>query len=275
MTSTTQEAITEPPDSAGKVTAADIREHLKVRFAWPDHVIFFEVDDGHGDRRADAVAVGMFKSRGQLVHGIEIKVSRGDWLQELKRGSKAEAVWRYCDRWWVAAPVGVVKKEELPEGWGLLLPRGSSMRAAVQASKLNPGPLDREFVASVLRRTGDRWDPKLYESAAYTKGIAYGKATAERNAKYEAESHRRLQKTVAEFEKKSGVNITHAWDAGQIGEIVALLLHRDPKYLQQRLEGELEAFREQAERISAALAKLKELRAVTPELKTQDERRAP
>lgn len=73
-------------------------------------------------RTADAVVMGLWPSRGLTLEGIEIKVSRSDWLRELSNPSKADVIFRYCDKWYVACPVGVVdlKKDAFPETWGLL-----------------------------------------------------------------------------------------------------------------------------------------------------------
>jgi len=75
-----------------------------------------------------------------LRHGHEVKVSRSDWLTELKDPSKAEAWKRYCDRWWLVAPKGVVR-DDLPEDWGLITTTKTGLRVAVQAPVLDPEPL--------------------------------------------------------------------------------------------------------------------------------------
>ncbi len=50
-------------------------------------------------RAADAVAMDLWPSKGLEIHGHEVKVSRSDWLSELKQPEKCEPVKRYCDRW--------------------------------------------------------------------------------------------------------------------------------------------------------------------------------
>jgi hypothetical protein len=47
--------------------------------------------------------MSLWPSRGIELHGIEIKVSRNDWLKELGDPAKADEIARFCDRWWVAA----------------------------------------------------------------------------------------------------------------------------------------------------------------------------
>lgn len=77
----------------------------------------------------------------RALHGHEVKVSRGDWLRELQDPSKAAAWSRYCDRWWLVAPSGVARPDELPAGWGLMEVAGSGLRVTVQAPRLDPEPM--------------------------------------------------------------------------------------------------------------------------------------
>jgi hypothetical protein len=105
-----------------------------------------------GGRFADAIAVNLWASRGYVVHGFEVKVSRSDWLRELKQPEKAEPIFRYCDRWFLVAERDVVKPGELPATWGHLERRGGALHVVVAAPKLEPVPLTREFFASMMRR---------------------------------------------------------------------------------------------------------------------------
>lgn len=138
------------------VTAADIRVALRERFPDESHALLFEVANGTGARAkryADAVAMGLWPSHGLEINGIEIKISRSDWKRELKDHRKADEIARYCHRWWVAAPKGVVPVDELPTPWGLLeLQDNGKLRQRVAAPKQEPVTPDRSFVASMLRR---------------------------------------------------------------------------------------------------------------------------
>lgn len=138
------------------------------RYACAEHV-----KDGAGfshRRIADFIAVDCWPTGGIELHGHEVKVSRSDWLHELKRPEKAEAFKRYMDRWWLVVPdAAIVKPGELPVGWGLLvLSRRSHqgswpnyhqrrieecLRAKVQAPRLTPEPLPREMLATLARST--------------------------------------------------------------------------------------------------------------------------
>lgn len=141
--------------SEGRVLSLLEARHPPGAWAFFRHVRsgtgWFKFDEN--ERYADAVALGLWPSRGLELHGFEVKVSRSDWLRELRQPDKATAVSRYCDRWWVVAPDGVVQFAELPPSWGLMVVRESNteLRVAKPAPACETKPLDRAFVASLVR----------------------------------------------------------------------------------------------------------------------------
>jgi hypothetical protein len=135
-------------------------------------------------RTADAVAMSVWPSRGLLLHGFEIKVSRADWLRELKNPAKAESFCALVDRWWVVtATADIVGPGELPAGWGLLVARGrSGLRCVTEAKQIGEPelPIDRSFLAALLRacaKTVEKTPGEILEAAAA------GRAEAERTWK--------------------------------------------------------------------------------------------
>ena len=107
---------------------------------------------------ADVVAMNTWPSRGLAVHGIEVKVSRSDWLRELKDPAKSASVQRFCDRWWLAAGDDkVAKMEEVPEAWGLLVLRGKALVQVKEALPMPAEPLTRGFAATLLRNATTTW----------------------------------------------------------------------------------------------------------------------
>lgn len=147
-------------------TEAEVYGALKKRFRAPTYAILPGVADATGAnqrRTIDAIVMGLWPSRGLAVHGIEIKTRRGDWLRELKSPEKQETIARFCDRFWLA--VGdkeVIQDGELPDSWGLLVPHGKGLRAAVDAPPREAQPLTRGFVAAILRRAHEaQTDPDV------------------------------------------------------------------------------------------------------------------
>lgn len=94
---------------------------------------------GTGSRRADALYAGFTSASGRILVGHELKVSRSDWRHELDQLDKADTWADACHAWYVVAPsTEIVPPEELPDGWGLMLPprssRGKRMRIEVKAA---------------------------------------------------------------------------------------------------------------------------------------------
>ncbi len=76
--------------------------------------------------------------------GYEIKVSRSDFLQD----SKLESYMQYCHQFYIVAPSGIVSKEELPEGAGLMVP---SKNATKLFTKVKATYRDIEWPLDLLR----------------------------------------------------------------------------------------------------------------------------
>lgn len=132
---------------------------------------------GQSGRRADAVHIGLWHSRGAgIVEVCELKVSRADWLKELKEPKKAEAWWPYCNIFWLVVPhEGIVRDGELPKGWGLMMPGTRGRRFKVLAkpeereAQITPGLLitllknTETTRTNSLRRLEQELRKKFYE----------------------------------------------------------------------------------------------------------------
>ncbi len=74
--------------------------------------------------RCDAIYVGFTSTSGRSMVGHEVKASRADWLHELAREGKADLWHDACHQWYVVAPsTSIVKPDELPMTWGLMVPK--------------------------------------------------------------------------------------------------------------------------------------------------------
>ena len=104
-------------------------------------------------RIADAIAVDCWTSKGMEIHGHEVKVSRSDWLAELRDPEKAEAFRPYVNRWWLVVPDLAIVRDDLPKGWGLMLAEGPTVRVVKPAPRLDPLPMSRPMLAALLRAT--------------------------------------------------------------------------------------------------------------------------
>lgn len=103
-------------------------EALRTHFVEGAVVLLPQVasETGSAPRRtADAIAMQLWPSRGLTIEGVEIKVSRSDLLREYAQPEKSDIIAQFCDKWWIAAPAGVVKKSDFEDGtfpktWGCI-----------------------------------------------------------------------------------------------------------------------------------------------------------
>lgn len=240
---------------------------LAVKYSPPEWACFPFVRNGTGytrptTRTADAVAMNMWPSRGFAIHGFEVKVSRGDWLLELRHPEKAEEVFTFCDRWWlVAADETIVQPGELPTNWGLILPRGKTgLTVKVEAQPLQPVPIDRPFLAAVLRRAQETVTPQAKLVEAYKNGLRQGEKRAKDRVQSDYDD---LRKMVEEFERASGVSLKDGWRSGQIGRAVKAVIDLPD------VESHMEHLLQQAKGI---VADMEETLKGTPERKSLRQR---
>jgi len=199
---------------------------LRDRYPAPEWILAFEVANGTGStarRSADAVAMNCYPSKGCELLGFEIKISRGDWLRELKASTKAVPVGKFCDRWYVVAPDGVVKREELPRGWGLITAMEKALRVVVQPpANEQVQDVNRSFMAAMLRRAGGPQEAAIrsIELRAEERGAARERSRIRDNDLGAAWENKflDLRRKVEEFEKASGLHIQFGWDLANHGE---------------------------------------------------------
>lgn len=212
------------------------------RFAAPEYATFFEVSSttGFGPvRRADAVAFGVWPSRGLHVSGFEFKVSRADWLRELRDPSKSDAVGKYCDFWWAVAPdTKVIPVEEVPPTWGLFTVRRDALHIVKQAPKRERAPLSAGFVAACLRKVPETHVPKVVvEREVAERAEALAKSTTlglQRELERLRATHKHLVDQVEAFEKASGVKVGDQWSFASTAETTGRAVAALSRMLQGR-----------------------------------------
>ncbi len=245
--------------------ARDVRLALRKKYDAPAWAIFEEVGNATGfgtSRHADAVAMSIWPSRGLEIVGFEIKCSRNDWMRELAQPEKADEILSYCDRWCVVASSDdIVRDGELPPTWGLLIATARGLVTKVVPPQLKPEPLDRSFLAAILRRAHES-AASLMESE-FNRGREQGIAEAPAREEMEDDrAERRLKELegrVASFQTASGVKIDD-WNAQNIGKAVAAVLshHQDSagllRDMKRRADGLVRTIEEEiaiAEQITA------------------------
>jgi len=239
-------------------TSDDLEQLLRNRFCSPEWAFIPQVRNGTGylktTRTADALAMGLWPSRGLHLHGFEIKVNRGDWIRELKNPEKAEELAQFCDFWWIVAPQDIIKPEEVPAIWGLMVPFGTTTKIIKQAQQLTPSPIDKLFFAALLRRAQEIVTPEAKIKASFEEGKKKSREDFKQEFEYATRDYRELQEAVQLFEKKSGVSIDK-WSCAEIGEAVRMVLNGEHLRIKSSLENLLEQSKKITERIEEELRK--------------------
>lgn len=160
---------------------------LAKEFRKPTYAILKQVPipvrrhDGWGEQRVDAIVVGAWESREAAILGFEIKASRSSWLSELKDPPKAEGAAVFCDAWYILADQDVVQAKELPQNWGLYVPKRGSLELVKPAKKIIPRELPREAIFSVLKEFMVQVNSTSVKTAfkrSYDLGYQAGKSEA-------------------------------------------------------------------------------------------------
>lgn len=217
-----------PEEAAPKITSGSIKVGIRASRG-AGYQTFFEVGNDTGtrvNRHADAVSIGIWPSTGHQIHGFEVKVSRADFLGEMKDPAKSQAIFRFCHRWSLATPPGLVKVDELPPNWGLVTWDGRGMRTIKHAPLLVPEPIAPGFMAALVRRAGELDDEII--TAAVLKAKVEWKTQADASLDRELAARkegatgeaRAALSIVAQLKTLLGADYLHDFE---IPEIVAAL----------------------------------------------------
>ena len=202
-----------------KITAEDMEKHLANRYYDAREWVFLtqvHSSTGGASRIADAMAFNMYRSTGYEVLGFEIKVSRSDWLSEMKQMSKSNEIMEYCDKWFlVVSDASIVKDGELPKHWGLLVLKDDKLVLKVRPTPQKPKEMPMHFIASILRRGADEVSKirsrhvhrdeiqdeiRKAEERGYERGRGY-------NGKQTEENLKKLRENIIAFEESTGMKI--------------------------------------------------------------------
>jgi hypothetical protein len=184
-------ATPEPPFHCG---APGIYRAIVEAHQPPEWCVLSEVADatsGRASRRADAVAMNMWASKGLEIRGFEIKVSRSDLKRELADSSKSEPVGQYCHTWSLAYPAGMLRPDDpIPPAWGLFEvgPKGGRFRKLphFRPAEEVKAPT-RMFTAAIARaaneelarmRNGQEWIRRADVQGEIDKAVERGRTQA-------------------------------------------------------------------------------------------------
>lgn len=98
--------------------------------------------------------------------GFEVKVTRADWLAELRNPRKAEYWRQHCNRWYLVTSSKDIVRDDLPEGWGHLTIGNAGLRIANRAPALAADPMPARVLASWARSIAQTRTHELEADAA-------------------------------------------------------------------------------------------------------------
>lgn len=169
--------------------------------------------------RCDALYAGFTSTSGRILIGHEVKVSRADWLHELKQLEKADEWADQCHAWYlVVAEPGIVHDGELPNGWGLMAP---TSKTRTRLTILTPARIhaDRNPSWDAVRSMMARLDTLQAAAVAEHWKVAQADINAQVEQRLAArplpvtspEDQHRLRR-VDELEASLGITVSD-WDA--------------------------------------------------------------
>ncbi len=140
------------------MTSRDIEKALRCRHGDSREWIFLVEQLMPNGTYVDAFALNCYASKGFKRVAYEIKVSRGDFLNEHKHPNKRTAGMEYSHEFYFAAPAGMLDRLDIPEGCGLLeVQTDGSTRIALKPPKKEQPPKNCSALLALAARNASGW----------------------------------------------------------------------------------------------------------------------
>lgn len=108
------------------------------------------------EQRIDAWAINLFRSKNFERIAYEVKVSRSDFLSEIRNPDKRRQALELSNRFYFVTPKGLLKKEEIPGECGLMeVNEDGKLKTVKKAPLRETDGLVWQFLCSIARRAGD------------------------------------------------------------------------------------------------------------------------
>jgi hypothetical protein len=106
---------------------------------------------GHATRRIDLYVTFLWDGDGQKRIAYEVKVTRADFLSELRNPEKRAFALSVSNEYYFATPLGLVRPSEIPSEAGLVEVSASGVRVKRKAPDRETGRPSWHFVAALTR----------------------------------------------------------------------------------------------------------------------------
>jgi len=147
--------------------AARMMRALSVRHEPPEWVFLSEVIIHN--HRMDAYAINCYQSQGYGTVGYEIKVSRSDFLGELRKPEKSEASAFFCHRFFFVTPKDLVRPKEVPGPYGLIWVAENGRSRIVKRAQEREVMPTWGMVAALVRRVVREYAEEVIDEPMQTE----------------------------------------------------------------------------------------------------------
>ncbi|MDB5057221.1 MAG: hypothetical protein JWO59_693 [Chloroflexi bacterium] len=147
-----------PVTCASILRALEEMRHPRVA----EWLFFRELRTGTGfgsssNQRIDAFAIHLWPSKHYHRVAYEVKVSRSDFLVELRKPEKRRLALLYSNQFYFAAPPGIITVAELPPEAGLIeVSAGGRVEVRIAAPMRDTRPPSWNFLAAIARHIETR-----------------------------------------------------------------------------------------------------------------------
>lgn len=232
------------------------------------------INGNWGDgRRCDALYAGFTSQSGRILIGHELKVSRSDWNHERAQLDKADQWADQCHAWYLVAPsVAIIPAEEVPAGWGLMVPDPRAKRrfkivvkATIHKDRIPSWSAVRSFMARMDTLAAQNMNRTIAERVE--RDVA---TELERQRRYSTATttERDLAKAterLAKVEQALGVKIDD-WDHRDVVSADTLAAAIDLVQKLKRMDGQFNLLQNLTRQLDDATNELGKARAATTAL---------
>lgn len=181
----------------GKGETVQIMEALSVTHMDAEWIFYYELRTNAGAMGAgqwmDAYALSRYGGKEHRSIGYEIKVTRADFLSEIRKGNKQDASRKLCSQFYYVVPgLSVCRPEEVPEWAGLLVWDGNVHSRNKEWSLYQL--FQQVKVAPKLPRGECPWE--------FAAALAYSKTSPSNSEALQQDDHYRLRTILKAIEER-------------------------------------------------------------------------
>jgi hypothetical protein len=180
---------------------------VKEKYEKDGYIVLSEF--AYGGRRIDAIALSPWEARKYALHLFELKSFREDWLRELHNPEKQNGFWKVGgDYWFLETEEGIIKPEEVPEGFGLMQWREGKSLKIIKEAEYKPPNYDISFLMAFLNKMRKYYNAERV-GESYQRGYEEGKKDSKQRIDNLQSRIDEMDTKINKFRDLTGVNLWH------------------------------------------------------------------